>query len=194
MSRTRRDDCGSSWGADEVRDWGFGSLPLPSPESNVTPTAPTSALRIAGDDPEPGATIPRAALLAMEDRRHHGGRPDPEDEEPETALGSGDRTLYVIGDGPDHCMIARLVGEDEDGCTYCLTARIDRDRLAQMKTEEVLIDDAFVEAKDITLSSVFEGEAAPNVVHIQHFRRPESVPVEYLPPSPFIEFTDDEEA
>ena len=56
---------------------------------------------------------------------------------------------------------------------------------------DVDLSEAFSDARDISLCGVFEAEqTASNVILVQHYRRPRDVPDEYLPPSPFIEFTD----
>jgi hypothetical protein len=126
----------------------------------------------------------------MEDRKHSTWRPESdEDGKIRCRLGPDDGVLYVIDDGRDHCMIGRLVGQDTDGCVYCLVARITLDRFEELRSDDVALDQAFAEARDVCLSAVFESDSASNVVHVQHYRRAEDVPEEYLPPSAFLEFT-----
>jgi hypothetical protein len=206
MGPDKGDEVPKDWGAEEVHDPGSPS-PTISPSQNVprgiasvsdasgggigiSPLLfePANSTPLESDEPE--LTMPTAALWAMEDRKHSSWRPAPgEDQEIRYRVGSGDRTLYAIDDGPHHCMIGRLVGEDADGCVYCLVARIDLDHFNDLKHEDVPLERAFTGARDISLSSVFESESVSNVVQIQHYRRDEDVPDEYLPPSPFLEFT-----
>jgi hypothetical protein len=136
--------------------------------------------------------IPPAPLWAMRTRMHSLRRLEPGDEDRiRRRLGSGDEAVYVIDDGPDHCMVGRRVGHDPDGCVYCLVARISLDRYADLVDGDVDLSEAFSDARDISLCGVFEAEeTASNVILVQHYRRPRDVPDEYLPPSPFIEFTD----
>lgn len=136
--------------------------------------------------------IPPAPLWAMRTRMHSLRRLEPGDEDRiHRRLGSGDEAVYVIDDGPDHCMVGRRVGHDPDGCVYCLVARISLDRYADLVDGDVDLSEAFSDARDISLCGVFEAEqTASNVILVQHYRRPRDVPDEYLPPSPFIEFTD----
>jgi hypothetical protein len=128
----------------------------------------------------------------MEDRRHSTWRPSSEEDgEIRCGLDSGDRAVYVVDDGRDHCMIGRLVGRDSDGCVYCLVARISLGRFKDLRDGDVPLEQAFADARDISLSAVFEGDPASNVVNVQHYRGARDVPLDYLPTSPFLEFTDD---
>jgi hypothetical protein len=166
----------------DLSEAGIGVSPVLFEPDKSTPLEPDS----------PDATIPPAALWAMEDRKH-GSRLSPvdEDETIRRCLGEQDLTLYVMDDGRSHCMICRLVGDDDDGCIYCLVARVRLDQFEQLRDQQVALEDAFVDARDISLSAVFEGETASNVVPVQHYRRVEDVPVEYLPGQPFLHFSDD---
>jgi hypothetical protein len=40
------------------------------------------------------------------------------------------------------------------------------------------------------LCGVFEDERASNVILVQHYKRADSIPNEYLPPAPFLDFSD----
>ena len=92
-------------------------------------------------------------------------------------------------------MIGRLVGQDEDGCTYSLVARITLSRFWQLSNDEVPVEHAFDDSRDIALCSVFESERGPsNVIPVQHYHHVEDVPANYLPPSPFLQFTGDSAA
>ena len=204
MRRKKGDRSPNDWGAHEIHDWG-----VPPPQSSSSPAVPSGIASVSdasggavgispllftpeestppghdGVDPE----IPAVARWAMEDRRHSSRNVDPDDTI-ECRLGTGDATVYVIDDGPDHCMISRLVGEDEDGCVYCLVARIASDRFAELRDGAAALEDAFAGAHDIALSSVFESPDVSNVVLVEHYPRVRDVPPEYLPPSPFIPFT-----
>ena len=137
--------------------------------------------------------IPSAPLWAMRVRMHHHRRLEPGEEgRIRRRVGDEDDDLYVIDDGPDHCMIGRRVGHTPDGCTYCLVGRIPLDLYADLAAGGVDATEVFSEAKDISLCGVFEAEdAAPNVFLVQHYRKARSVPPDYLPPSPFMEFTEE---
>ena len=136
--------------------------------------------------------IPAAPLWAMKTRMHSLRRLEPGDEDRiRDQLGSGDEAVYFIDDGPDHCMVGRRVGHASDGCVYCLVARISLERYADLVAGDVDLTEAFADARDISLCAVFEAEqTAPNVILVQHYRRPRDVPGDYLPPSPYIEFID----
>jgi hypothetical protein len=136
--------------------------------------------------------IPVEALWAMKARRHHLAHHDAAAPDAvHGTLGSGDSEVHVIDDGVDHCMIGRVVGASPDGCTYCLVGRITRDDYADLRDAELGVDDCFMPARDIALNGVFREEGvAPNVFLVQHFRTIRAVPTDYLPPGPFLEFTD----
>jgi hypothetical protein len=106
------------------------------------------------------------------------------------SLGKADSALYFTDDGPDHCMASRRVGRSPDGSEYCLVARISLFRYQELRDREVAVDDAFSDARDICLCGVFEDESASDVIVVQHYRHVADIPDEYLPPAPFIEFSD----
>lgn len=141
-----------------------------------------------GDD-----AIPPAPLRAMVTRMHSRRGSQPGDEgHIRRQLGTGDETVSVIDDGPDHCMIGRRVGKASDGTVYCLVARISLERYADIVAGEVGLSDVFSDARDVALCGVFDdGQGASNVFVVQRYRHPDDVPEEYLPPGEFIEFTDD---
>jgi hypothetical protein len=95
--------------------------------------------------------------------------------------------VYVIDDGSDHCMVARLVGGSPDGCTYSLVARIKRVDFDDVRAGWAPAADLFRHGKEFTLCGVVEGSVS-NVVRVAGYRRYKHVPDEYLPPAPFIEF------
>lgn len=137
--------------------------------------------------------IPPAPLWAMRTRMHSHRRLEAGEEgRIRRRLGDDDTALYVIDDGPDHCMVGRRVGEAPDGCVYCLVARIALEDFADIATGNLEVTEAFSAARDISLCGVFEeDEAAANVLFVQHYRRVRDVPPDFLPGSPFLEFTDD---
>jgi hypothetical protein len=144
-----------------------------------------------GDDGADDA-IPPPPLWAMRDRMH-AHRPMAADEPGRVhrRLGDGDAALYVTDDGPDHCMISRQVGRSADGCVYCLVGRIPLYRYEELAQGEVAPAEAFADARDLCLCGVFEAErSASNVILVRHYRGVGSVPAEYLPPAPFLEFAD----
>lgn len=106
------------------------------------------------------------------------------------SLGNDDSALYFTDDGPDHCMISRRVGSSPDGAEYCLVARISLARYLELRDGEVAFADAFSDARDICLCGVFKDEFASDVIVVRHYRHAADIPDEYLPSSPFIEFSD----
>ena len=163
----------------------------PGPDQPEPTELPETTER-SGLEPTPPDEVPVEALWAMKARRHHLAHHDPA--APDAVygtLGSGDSEIHVVDDGEDHCMIGRVVGRSADGCTYCLVGRITRDDYADLRDAELPVVDCFVPARDIALSGVFHEEgAAPNVFVVEHFRSVRAVPPQYLPPGPFLEFTD----
>jgi len=136
-------------------------------------------------------TIPSAPLWAMRDQmRSHRLLEPGEPGRVNCRLGTDDSTLYFVDDGYEHCMVSRLVGRSPDGCEYCLVARTSLYRYEQLRDGEVALAESFSDAHDICLCGVFADERASNVILIRHYRRADSVPTDYLPPSPFIEFSD----
>jgi hypothetical protein len=129
----------------------------------------------------------------MKDRRHHVMAEHAGAEALRACLGTDDSRIYAIDDGDAHCMIGRQVGSSPDGCTYCLVARIRLEDYALLNNGAVPLDDAFSDARDIELCGVYEAEGATsNVIPVQHFRHGRDVPIEYLPPSPMIAFSEDD--
>lgn len=153
------------------------------------PAEPGAIEQAASDD-----AIPPAPLLAMKDRMH--SRRLYQLDEPghvQRRLGVADDAVYFIDDGRDHCMIGRRVGQAPDGSTYCLVARISIYQYEDLARGDVPLEEAFSEARDVSLCAVFaEEHGVSNVVPVQHYRSVDDIPVEYLPPGPFIEFTDEQ--
>ena len=161
-------------------------------ESLDTPPEPVIESTPLEED-EPEGVIPPAPLWAMKDRRHFFGLPGHGDAERiRTFVGQGDSAVYLIDDGRSHCMVGRRVGVAPDGSIYCLVGRVTLERYLQILNGEASTAEAFSEAHDVALCSVFEDESmVSEVTLVRHFRHPDDVPADYLPPSPFIEFTED---
>jgi hypothetical protein len=138
--------------------------------------------------------IPPVVLAAIRDRMH--SRRLTAVEEPghlEERLGAADDAVYVIDDGVERCMIGRPVGLTPDGCVYVLVAGISIFGYEQLRDGDVPLSGAFSESRDISLSAVFEVDGAvENIALVRRFRRAADVPVRYLPPSPFIEFSEED--
>jgi hypothetical protein len=136
--------------------------------------------------------IASAPLLAMETRMHSPRRLEPGEEgRIRRRWGDDADAVYVIDDGPNHCMVGRWVGQAPD-CAYCLVARISLEQYEDIEVGELDWSEAFSDSRDISLCGVVdEEEAASNVFLVQHYRRPRDVPVDYLPGSPVLEFTDE---
>ena len=165
---------------------GDGVESLNAPPSPVVESTPL-------EEEEPEGTIPPAPLWAMKDRRHFFGLPGHGDvERIRTGVGQGDGAVYFIDDGHSHCMAGRRVGAAPDGSIYCLVGRVTIERYLQILNGELSSAESFSEAHDIALCGVFEDESmVSEVIAVQHYRHPDDVPADYLPPNPFIEFTDD---
>ncbi len=160
---------------------------------SATPGDTTDVERPAGAELAPGEDEISVALLSvMHIRMHSHRRPEPGGEgRIRRRWGDDDDAVYVIDDGPDHCMVGRWVGHAPD-CVYCLVARISLERYADIELGDLDWHDVFADARDISLCGVVEeDEAAANVFLVQHYRRARQVPVDYLPGSPLLEFTDD---
>jgi hypothetical protein len=138
--------------------------------------------------------IPPVVLAAIRDRMHSRRLTSVEDPgHLEVRLGATDAAVYVIDDGVERCMIGRPVGRTPDGCVYVLVAGISIFGYEQLRDGDVRLSDAFSESRDISLSAVFEVDGAvENIALVRRFRRAADVPVRYLPPSPFIEFSEED--
>jgi len=137
-------------------------------------------------------SFPPAVLWSMKYRRHLrlGSR---EDEELREHLGEGDEAIYFIDDGPNRCMVGRIVGTSPDGCIYCLVASTDLGSYWDCANGTLALSEIFSGTRRLSLCSVYQADrGASNVMEVERFSRARDVPVEYLPPHPLIEFADDE--
>jgi hypothetical protein len=149
---------------------------------------PKSSTPLEEDDA--GSVIPPFALWAMKYKRH-GHLFSRAEVEIRERHGRGDHTVYVIDDGRKQCMVGRLVGTSSDGCTYCLVAQITMAAYEEIVNDETAVDDVFADSREPALVVVYEAEdAVSNVSVVRAFGSMAEVPVEYLPPSPPIVFTD----
>jgi hypothetical protein len=149
---------------------------------------PKSSTPLEEDDAE--CVIPPFALWAMKYKRH-GHLFSRAEVEIRERYGSGDHAVYVLDDGRKHCMIGRMVGTSSDGCTYCLVAQITVAAYEQLVNDGVAVDDVFADSRDPALVVVYEAEeAVSNVSVVRTFAGIDEVPVEYLPPTPAIFFSD----
>jgi hypothetical protein len=190
------------WGASEVHDWGVASPSGTAPAWRGADEVEPEAAVVAdgedggsgGSDGEEGDDDPVASYveLAMDNLQHSRARVEADEESaPLYCLGSGDVTVYAIEDGPGRLMIGRGVGRDDDGCVYCLVGAASTGLLDALDAGEVPLDQAFDDATDLTLCSVFEADQVDNVVLVQHYEGIEDVPGEYRPGRPFLRFTDE---
>ena len=109
------------------------------------------------------------------------------------SLGTADDDVHVVDDGPDHCMIGRPVGRAPDGCVYVLVARISLYNYEQLRDGDVEMAQAFADGRDISFCAVYEVDGiVENIALVRRFRHGDDVPAEYLPPSPFLEFADED--
>lgn len=145
----------------------------------------------ADDDTPEG--IPAVVLAAIKDRMHARRLSVPDDPgHLEASLGTADDDVHVVDDGPEHCTIGRSVGYSPDGCVYVLVGRISLYGYEQMRDGDVEPAHAFDDARDMTLCGVYEVDGmVENIALIRRFRHVDDVPAEYLPPGPFLEFSEE---
>jgi hypothetical protein len=153
-------------------------------------TAPTDATPLEEDEPE--GVVPPSPLWAMKDRRHEQwphvfGHPD----RIRAQVGAGDATVYVIDDGKRHCMIGRRVGATIDGCVYSLVGRITKQTYEALSSGSIDSRQAFLTAAEAGLSGTADGPGVSNIFDVDYYAHADEIPVEYLPPAPFIEFAED---
>jgi hypothetical protein len=142
------------------------------------------------EDEATDGPVPPAVLWAMKFHRHlHLGHRD--NEEIRVALGNGTETVYVIDDGPNRCMIGRLVGSSPDGCTYSLVGGADIGIYWRYADGDLPLAELFSCTRHLSLCAAYDGVQGPsNVIEVERFSHARDVPAEYLPPHPPIEFSD----
>ncbi len=197
-------------GASETHDWDVAPL-------GTSPAWIDTGLEESGpepgvvDQPDAGDEIDEAVVAshveeALRNRQHHQGRAEHGEEEDRlSCFGSGDETVYVIEDGLKRVMVGRGVGRDSEGCIYCLVGASSPVLLGMLDAGQVAPAEAFDDATELTLCSVFQADHAPtrhfrltalnrpvsNVVVVQHYKRLKDVPAEYAPGQPFLLFADE---
>jgi hypothetical protein len=170
------------------RQGGLGPARYGSPTPIYQPTKSTAL-----EDDDPHGAIPQPAIWVMKYRRHRTFRRR-DDDELRVQLGEGDDAVYVISDGDDHVMACRAVGVDPQGVDYFLVGRLNEDDYHDYVNGFRAVTDLFGDAKDLALCSVYAAlEAVSNVTLVDRYKRVDEVPAEYLPSSPFIEFSDDDD-
>jgi len=214
--------CGVAGGEDEekVRKW------WPSEPGDAGETAPYTVPswmdQDVGEPLDPGSAEPddtaeedepdealvaSCVELAMQNLQRHKVRiaESDEEEDPLRCFGSGDAAVYAIEDGAKRLMIGRAVGRDGQGCIYCLVGTGSPELLAMLDSGEVAPTEAFDDATELTLCTVFQADEAPrrpfrlaalnrpvsNVVLVERYRRMKDVPAEYHPGQPFLQFTEE---
>ena len=152
-------------------------------------TAPENATPLEEDEPE--GPVPPSPLWAMKERRHeqwfHIGHP----ERIRACIGEGDGAVFAIDDGSHHCMIGRRVGATRDGCVYSLVARVSKATYESLAEGAIDGTQAFLAATEAGLSGTVEDPGVSNVFDVDYYQHPDEIPTEYLPPAPFIDFTQD---
>jgi hypothetical protein len=146
------------------------------------------------DDEVPAEEIPLVVMAAMRDRMHSRRLSSADDNgHVQESLGSADDDVHVVDDGPEHCMIGRPVGSAPDGSVYVLVARITRYGYEQLRDGDVEMARAFSDGRDLSLCAVYEVDGTvENIALVRRYRHGDDVPAEYLPPSPFLEFADED--
>jgi hypothetical protein len=169
-----------------------GQLPFVAerPGTAFPVTAPADATPL--EEHEPEGIIPPSPLWAMKDRRrgqwfHPLGHP----ERVRARVGSGDDAVYVIDDGPHHCMLGRNVGVSPDACVYSLVTRIELATYHSLVAGAIDARTAFERGTDAGMSGTVENGGTANVFDVDFYETGAEIPKRYLPPAPFIEFGDD---
>jgi hypothetical protein len=143
----------------------------------------------------PGAEpIPSVVLAAMRDRMHNRRLSTPEDPGYiQVSLGEAQDAVHVVDDGTENCMIGRPVGRTPDGSVYVLVARISAYGYEQLRDGDMAVTDIWSDSSDTSLIAVYEVDGfVENIALVRHFRHPDDIPAAYRPPSPFIEFSDED--
>ncbi len=172
------------------RDDGQQAFVAERPGTAFPVTAPSDATPL--EEHEPEGIIPPSPLWAMKDRRrgrlfHPFGHP----ERIRARIGSGEDAVYVIDDGPHHCMLARNVGEAPDECVYSLVIRIELATYHSLVAGAIDAHAAFLRGTDAGLSGTVENPGTANVFDVDFYETGADIPERYLPPAPFIEFGDE---
>jgi hypothetical protein len=170
---------------------GDGQLPFVAerPGTAFPVNAPADATPL--EEHEPEGIIPPSPLWAMKDRRRGQFHPFGHPERIRARVGSGDDAVYVIDDGPHHCMLARNVGQAPDDCVYSLVTRIDVATYHSLVAGAIDARAAFLRGKDAGLSGTVENPGTANVFDVDFYESGADIPERYLPPAPFIEFGDE---
>lgn len=136
--------------------------------------------------------IPTTVLAAMKDRMHRRRLSAPD--EPgyvQASVSEGHSAVHVVDDGPEFCMIGRPVGRTPDGSVYVLVARISVYGYEQLRDGDMAVTDVWSDSTDISLITVYEVDGfVENIALVRHYRDADDIPAAYRPPSPFIEFSD----
>jgi len=160
----------------EGAEGAYGQGPLLGDPEGPTP--------LADDLPDRG--IPPPALWAMKGLRTSWSAGASDGDALRWHSG-GDERLDVIDDGPHHCMISRLVGWTPDGTVFCLVSRISRVDFELARQGQEDVGDLLSLGRRFSLCGVTDGPVG-NVVLAASYRRYRDIPLEYLPPSPPVEF------
>ncbi len=212
VARSGDEGKAKDWEASETHNWAaaqpytapaWAGKDLDEPPEAEPPVAGNPAA--AGDENDE-SLVASHVELAMKILQHHQVRADPDQQDHHLhCFGSGDAALYAIEDGVKRLIIGRGVGRDGEGCIYCLVGTSSPALLATLNAGEVAPTEAFDDAAELTLCSVFQADHAPlrhfrltalnrpvsNVVLVRHYKRIRDVPVEYRPGQPFLQFTDE---
>ena len=152
---------------------------------------PNRSTALEEDDPDPA--IPQPAIWVMKYRRGFSLR-HRDDDRLRQHLGTGQSTVYIIDDGDSHVMVCRQVGVDQDSVQYFLVGRMTLEAYGDYVAGREAVDDIFSGASDLALCSAYAAlDAVSNVALIDRYKRLGEVPDDYLPSSPLIRFTTDED-
>jgi hypothetical protein len=162
----------------------------PGTAANTFPvTAPEDPTPLSEDEPE--GTVPASPLYAMKERAHGGIHLFGHPARIRAHAGHDDGRVYAIDDGPHHCMIGRRVGATTDGCVYSLVARVDLATWQSLASGAIDGRQAFLAAHEAGLSGTVETNGVSNVFDVDWYDSTDDIPVQYLPPAPFVTFAED---
>jgi hypothetical protein len=140
------------------------------------------------DDGTETSPIPKVLLWAMKFHRRvkFGHHADPIGQQ---VIGQGNTQIFAIDPVTKHATIGRLVGTGPDGCVYCLVASAEPDVINSLVAGRHPTSWGFKQSKQARLCAVFDGgDGVSNVSDVENYGQGGNVPVQFLPPQPFVEF------
>jgi hypothetical protein len=154
---------------------------------------PTKSTALDDGESTVDPAIPRTALWVMKYRRHRTFRRG-DDDVLRVALGEGDERVYVTDDGDSHVMMTRQVGVDPQGVEYFLVGRMRFDDYSDYANGFKQVGNVCSDASELALCSAYAAlDAVSNVTLVERYKSVAKVPEEYLPGTPLLHFSDDDD-